>query len=439
MKRWIKQPIRDEKEINRRLDIVEFFVNDQESRFSIQNEHLRTFPDIEKLHVKFYKVKNGLPNRASLVDCVKTYNIITGIQGLHEYLEGLSLTSEHAITENYTKMIKSILDDFENLKSMIEESIDINEVARGDYIINPEYSDVLKELYTKIKAKHSKMEEYRKQLTSDFGLAKELSLVESNSCGFLFEVNKKEGDPAFRKSKESFDVITTKKGYISFTTKTLKNLVAEFKELQDEYKIEQDTLVEKVLNIVATYFPVIERSSIIISELDALVGFAVAATNGNRKFCRPEIASTIEKITLIESRHPLIEKLNPDGCISNDCNMLRGSSNLQIITGPNMGGKSTYIRQIAINALLAHIGCFIPCSKAEVPILDAIIARVGASDHQLKGVSTFMAEMLEAACLLKSATKDSLIIMDELGRGTSTSEGFGLAWAIAEYLAKDIN
>jgi DNA mismatch repair protein MSH2 len=138
--------------------------------------------------------------------------------------------------------------------------------------------------------------------------------------------------------------------------------------------------VQKVLDIVSTYYPLLEKVSEIIAELDVLVGFSYASTNTSNIYARPKFTED-KKISLIESRHPLIEIMDPMSCISNDCTMVKEKSNLQIITGPNMGGKSTFIRQIAISVLLAHVGCFVPCQEASMPLIDCIIARVGASDH----------------------------------------------------------
>jgi DNA mismatch repair protein MSH2 len=196
------------------------------------------------------------------------------------------------------------------------------------------------------------------------------------------------------------------------------------------------------------YAPVLEAASTILSELDVFLSLAhVAAHSPGGTYCKPTILDKDGDLTLKKARHPCVELQDlPSGgeFIANDYKLTRkddeenDNGHFMIMTGPNMGGKSTYIRQIGTIAVLAQMGSYVPCESASIPVLSGVLCRVGAGDFQLRGVSTFMAEMLEAAAILQTATKDSLVIIDELGRGTSTFDGFGLAWAIAEHLATKI-
>ena len=224
--------------------------------------------------------------------------------------------------------------------------------------------------------------------------------------------------------------LTNAERYITEELKQLENQIlgAEEKVVNLEYNA-----FIKIREDIAKNIKRLQQTSEVISTLDVLCSFATVAEDMN--YCMPEVTTT-GIINIQNGRHPVIEKILGEGSfVENDTYLDENENRLAIITGPNMAGKSTYMRQVALITLMAQVGSFVPAETAKIGVVDKIFTRVGASDDLSMGQSTFMVEMMEVATILKEATKNSLVILDEIGRGTSTYDGLSIAWAVAEFIA----
>ncbi|KAJ3212968.1 MutS-like protein, partial [Dinochytrium kinnereticum] len=392
---WLKQPLMNLTEIDMRHNLVETFVEDSELRQTLQEENLRRFPDLHRIGKKFLR----------------------GNANLQEYMEALS-----------------------KLQDLVETTIDLEAAENHEYLIKADFDSHLEETRVAKKKLEKQLLPEASRVADDLGvdLEKKLKLEQNSVYGWHLRLTKT--DAAKIRGKREYIELSTQKAGVLFVTSKLKRLSAEIEELKGQYNELQSNLVKEIIHIAAGYFPVLDRLNQLVSHIDVIVSFAHAAVNAPIPYVRPKLNKRGGgDVVLKDCRHPCLEVQDGVSFIANDVDMRRDSSMFQIITGPNMGGKSTYIRQVGVVVLMAQAGCFVPCSSANLPVLDAILCRVGAGDSQLKGVSTFMAEMLETASILRASTGDSLIIIDELGRGTSTYDGFGLAWAISEHIATKIN
>ena len=214
------------------------------------------------------------------------------------------IDEKSALRGEVIEPLKSTLEEFNKLKSMLEECIDIGKAKQNDYIINPDFSPELKQLNNQIEEVKKRMEKLRQAVDDDLGTNKPVNMAESNLHTYIFEVDKKEGDAGMRRSQQSYKIISIKNRIMSFTCSGLKDLVREYSELEDQYRVQQDELVQKVLEIASTYYPLLEQVSSLISMLDVLASFA--QVSGNNQYVRPAMNDNKE-IVLVESRHPLIE------------------------------------------------------------------------------------------------------------------------------------
>lgn len=431
---WLKQPLMSLEDIERRQQLVEAFVQDTELRQTMQEEHLRSIPDLYRLAKRFQR------KLANLEDVVRAYQVAIRIPGFIGTLEGvMDEQYKDPLDAEYTSQLIEHSNSLAKLQEMVEQTVDLDALDRHEFIIKPDFDDALRIIRKKLDTLKYDMEVEHTKVGKDLNqdTEKKLFLENHRTHGWCFRLTRTEAGCI--RNKKPYQEISTQKNGVYFTTPTMQTMRREHDQLSENYNRTQSGLVSEVVTVAASYCPVIEKLAGVLAHLDVIVSFAHVSVHAPTSYVRPKMHPRGEGNTVLkEARHPCMEMQDDVQFITNDVSLVRGSSEFLIITGPNMGGKSTYIRQIGVIALMAQVGCFVPCAEAELTLFDSILARVGASDSQLKGVSTFMAEMLETANILKSATSESLIIIDELGRGTSTYDGFGLAWAISEHIIKEI-
>jgi DNA mismatch repair protein MutS len=418
LKKWLEQPLLDTKLIENRLSIVEYFT-----------ENLMVLDDIRSLLDEIYdierlssKITNGNCNGRDFI------SLKSSIKVLPELKQILKSTSS-----NHLIKLESKIESLDDLYNLIEDSIDENPpitVKEGGLIKNNfnKELDELRESNLKGKEWLAVLEQEERNKTG----IKNLKVGYNRITGYYFEVTKSNlsSVPDYFIRKQT---LANSERYYTVELKNMESKIlgAEEKSLDLEYEIFQD-----IRNHIKSQIERLQAVSKYIAVIDVLSTFAVVANNNN--FVKPSLnkKGTIE---IVEGRHPVVEAtIDNNLFIPNDTYLDTDKNMIQIITGPNMAGKSTYMRQVAIITLLTQIGSFVPAKKANIGIVDRIFTRIGASDNLSQGESTFMVEMNEVSNIIKAATSNSLIILDEVGRGTSTYDGLSIAWAVIEYIATKI-
>ena len=415
LRRWLNDPLIDITEINRRLDGVKELKDDIMLRGDVV-ENLKKVYDIERLAGKM-AYGNGTPR-----DMITLKNSLSKLPDVKSVLSKCQSPLLKDLYEN--------LDELQDIHELVEKSIvdDPPMVTKDGGYIKLGYNeeiDTLKKATTDGKTWLMELEAREKETTG----IKSLKVGFNKVFGYYIEVTNtyKNMVPDSYIRKQT---LTNGERYITEELKNLENQILGAEEKVIKLELEA---FDKIRKEIASNVKRLQKSAEIISTLDVVTSFAVVAEDMN--YCMPEVTDS-GVIDIREGRHPVIEKMLPQGeFISNDTYLDKSDNRVSIITGPNMAGKSTYMRQVALITLMAQVGSFVPAQSAKIGVVDKIFTRVGASDDLSMGQSTFMVEMMEVATILKEATANSLVILDEIGRGTSTFDGLSIAWAVAEFIA----
>lgn len=417
---WVDRPLQKASQINARLDGVDELLKNYLMRANL-SKALHGIYDIVRLAGKVAY------NNVTPKDCVSLKYSLMQLPSIKQLLKGAKC--------NILQAIEQAIDPLSDVTALLDRAIcdDVPAIIKDSDFIKEGYNDQLDELYDLSKngsARISALEELERQRTG----IKSLKLGYNKVFGYYFEIT----NSFLSLVPQNFIRKQTLVGGERFVSPELKELEEKMLSAMETKAKLQKSLFEQLRNTLLPYIPTMQRTAQAIASLDCLLSLATVAQLND--YCKPRINTKNTKLDIIDGRHPVVEKyLKRDSFITNDTHLDTEDNRTMVITGPNMAGKSTFMRQVALITLMAHIGSFVPAKSAEIPIVDKIFTRVGASDDLAFNQSTFMVEMVEVANILNNATKNSLIVLDEVGRGTSTFDGLSIAWAVMEFVSQKVS
>ena len=415
LRRWLLFPLKDVPQINSRLDVVEHFFRDTEGR-ELLKQQLELIGDLERL------ISKVAVCRITPRELVQLKNSLVAIAPVKE----LCSTSGNEVL----RRIGEQLNPCSIIRDRIEREINPdapNQIQRGNVIrdgVNSEL-DELRSIAHSSKDYLMKMQQRESEITG----IPSLKIGFNNVFGYYIEVRNTHKEKVPQEWIRKQTLVSAER----YVTQELKDYEEKIIGAEDRIQVLEQQLFNELVNAVSEYIPAIQLDSNLIARLDCLSAFTRVAIENH--YNRPVLDDSLD-IDIVEGRHPVIERQLPLGerYVSNSIHLGNDSQQIIMITGPNMAGKSALLRQTALITLMAQIGSFVPAESAKIGVVDKIFTRVGASDNISLGESTFMVEMTEAASILNNISPRSLILFDELGRGTSTYDGISIAWSIVEYI-----
>ncbi|HMB99660.1 MAG TPA: DNA mismatch repair protein MutS [Flavobacteriaceae bacterium] len=415
LKRWLALPLKNVEKINQRHEVVDSLMKNTATLQKIQN-HIKHIGDLERL---ISKVATAKVNPREVIQLKNSLEAIVPIKALTENCENTSL-----------KQIADSLEHCEELRGKIKETLNEDapvNVLKGNTIAKG-FSTELDELRGLSKSGKDYLDEMLERESKRTGIPS-LKIASNNVFGYYIEVRNTHKDKVPEEWIRKQTLVNAER----YITEELKEYESKILGAEERILAIEQQLFSELVGWMNSFIKQVQKNAFLIGQLDCLCGFAQLAKDNN--YVYPEINDSY-KLDIKEGRHPVIEKQLPLGeaYITNNVFLDRETQQIIMITGPNMSGKSAILRQTALIVLLAQIGSFVPAESANIGLVDKIFTRVGASDNISMGESTFMVEMNETASILNNISDRSLILLDEIGRGTSTYDGISIAWSISEYL-----